>query len=207
MIREQQWVLLFHLLAHWSSFGSHRSCWHKIPCTWLFTIWCQLFICTDAMCFLLSCIFFSPALFVTRYGILHCHWCIRLLLPPPTTVNVCYIFQRGSLCINALHACVYIYCTSGSSALLGRPHGLSILPSLVAIFNILFWVYAHFLHEKRQNTDTLSLPSLCDTDGHQRLRGMQSINSERALTPQRVQLTQGQLVTAVCLASFLYPCL
>ena len=71
--------------------------------------------CTDAMCFLLSCIFFSPALFVTRYGILHYPWCVRLLPPPPPTVNVCYIFQRSSLSINALHAGVYIYIRQLSS--------------------------------------------------------------------------------------------
>ena len=52
----------------------------------------------------------------------------------------------------ALCAPVFIF-TSGSSALLGRPRCcLSIWLSLLAIFNIPFWVYVNLFHEKTDKT-------------------------------------------------------
>ena len=76
---------------------------------------------------------------------------------------------------------VFIF-TSGSSALLGRPHicGLSIWLSLLAIFNTLFWVYINFFfHEKKDKTRKYSKAAIfirCE-NGCQRLLGAQSINT------------------------------
>ena len=56
--------------------------------------------------------------------------------------------------LSVLMLCVPVFIfTSGSSALLGRPHcGLSIWLSLLAILNTLFWVYANLFHEKTDKT-------------------------------------------------------
>ena len=76
---------------------------------------------------------------------------------------------------------VFIF-TSGSSALLGRPHcGLSICLSLVAIFNALFWVHVNFLYEKTAKTQKHSTSTILVSyeNGRRQLLGAQSINSER----------------------------
>ena len=82
-----------------------------------------------------------------------------------------------------LCAPVFIF-TSSSSALLGRPRcGLSIWLSLLAIFNTLFGVYGiSFFTRKRtkdENTRKSSFFVIYE-NGRRRLRGAQSINTERA---------------------------
>ena len=59
--------------------------------------------------------------------------------------------RRGSLSINALRACVYIYIRQLSS-FRAPTLWLSIWLSLLAIFNTLFWVYFNLFHEKTDKT-------------------------------------------------------
>ena len=70
--------------------------------------------------------------------------------------------------------------TSGSSALLGRPHcGLSIWLSLLAIFNTLFGVYANLFHEKKDKTREYSKSAIFVWyQNSRRLLGAHSINIE-----------------------------
>ena len=92
----------------------------------------------------------------------------------------CTVFAKGlKLSVLMLCALVFIF-TSGSSALLGRPCcGLSIWLSLLAIFKIIFWVYAFiFLKTKRtkpENTQILRMT-------RKWLLGAQSINTESSLS-------------------------
>ena len=70
--------------------------------------------------------------------------------------------NRNSLSL-MLCAPVFIF-SSDSSAPLGRPRGLSVWLSLLAIFNKLFWVYVKFFTRKRtKQENTSSPPFLYDT--------------------------------------------
>ena len=87
---------------------------------------------------------------------------------------------KEALSVLMLCAPVFIF-TSGSSALLGRPRcALWIWWSLLAIFNILFWVYASCFHEKMNKTRKYSKSAILVSyeNGSRRLQGAQSINCE-----------------------------
>ena len=92
--------------------------------------------------------------------------------------------QSGSLSINALRACVYIYTWQ-----LRAPRcGLSIWLSSLARFNTLFWVYVNYFHEKTDKTRKYSKSAIFIwyENGRWRLLGAQSINTERVLTRENI---------------------
>ena len=74
-----------------------------------------------------------------------------LVLTAQTTV-----YSKEALSVLMPCAPVFIF-TSGSPALLGRPHcSLAIWLLLLAIFNTLFWVYVNLFHEKTDKTGKYS---------------------------------------------------
>ena len=89
-----------------------------------------------------------------------------------------------SLTINALRAYVYIYIWQLSSF---RAPTLWFIDPTVATCNTLFWVYANFFHEKMDKTRKYSKSAIFVwyENGHRRLLGAQSINTERTSLRKR----------------------